>query len=112
LNLLELKPIRNVSWDGDAGGRVHLLAPRFGTSLLSWLGVLLRRPTFRVRLDDFGSFVWLRCDGATTVQQIAEALQRQYGAAAEPLYDRLERFLYRLEREGFLSINTDTHRGA
>src|SRR5512147_1844477 len=77
LNLLELKPIRNVSWDGDAGGRVHLLAPRFGTSLLSWLGVLLRRPTFRVRLDDFGSFVWLRCDGATTVQQIAEALQRQ-----------------------------------
>ena len=103
LNLLELKPCRIVAW--EAGEKsLDLVVPRFGPSLQKWLGPLMRRPTFRVRLDDFGAFVWLRCDGVTTVEQIAGQLERHFGPTIEPLYERLERFLRRLEREGFICI--------
>jgi len=102
-NLLELKPRRKMAWEVHAES-VHLVVPRFGSLLQRWLTPVLRRPAFRVRLDAFGSFVWSRCDGETPVEEIARQLREQYGPDVEPLYDRLERFLRRLEREGFISI--------
>ncbi len=106
LNLLELKPRRNAQWETADDASVTLIVPKFGNAFLrKWLLPFLAQPNFRVRLDKFGTFVWSRCDGRTTVAEIADALSREFGAEVEPLYERLEKYVKKLERERFVSIN-------
>jgi hypothetical protein len=105
LNLLELKPRRNVEWEIDQNGAVVLLVSKFrGRLLQKWLVPLLKRPKFRVKLDRVGSFIWQRCDGETPVSDIATALLREFGSDIEPLYERISRFLGKLEREDLITI--------
>jgi len=102
-NLLELKPMRNREWVVDEKGQVLVTVPRFTNPLLvRWLVPRLSKPNFRVRLDAFGTFVWARCDGTTPVSRIGEEMQAEFGAKAEPVYDRIGAFLQRLEREGLI----------
>jgi hypothetical protein len=103
VSFLELKPVRLVQWEMTEQGRAVLIAPKFSSRFLAkWLVPLLAKPFFKVRLDDYGSFVWLRCDGQTTVETIAEQAYSQFGESVQPLYERLTSFLRRLEREDFL----------
>ncbi len=105
LNLLELKPQRKVKWDAADENSVMLLVPKFKNAFLrKWLVPWLKQPDFRVRLDEFGSFVWLHCDGSTDVGAIADSLSRKFGPAVEPLYERLEKYLKKLEREDFITV--------
>jgi hypothetical protein len=105
LNLLELKPRRKVEWEVAENGSVVLLVSKFrGRVLQKWLVPLLKRPKFRVRLDRIGSFIWQRCDGEAPVSEIAAALLSEFGPEVEPLYDRISRFLRKLEREELISI--------
>jgi len=56
------------------------------------LGAII--PEFReIELDDYGSFVYRQIDGKKTVREIGAALKAEYGAAAEPLYERLCQYL-------------------
>jgi hypothetical protein len=105
LNLLDLKPSRNVEWESAEGDSVVLLIPRFrGPVLGKWLLPLLSRPEMRIRLDEIGSFVWRRCDGATPVSTIAEQMKERFGPRAEPLYERIEAFVRKLQRDDFITI--------
>ncbi len=101
-NLLELTPVRLVSWD-EADGRVVLRVPRFRGRLGRWLQPRLRRPTIAVHLDALGSLVWRELDGATPVSVIAERLGAELGAEPETLYQRLARFVRQLERGDLIS---------
>jgi hypothetical protein len=97
-NLYELKPVRLVEWERDGLNRVTLVVPKFRRGVLSRiLQPRLRRPFFRVKLDEFGSFVWLASDGLTTIRTMGEQMQAKFGETVEPLYDRLARFLHQLE---------------
>ena len=62
---------------------------RLGRKLEKWL----RAPSHEVHLDDIGTFVWQRCDGATRVGSIAEAMREHFGERVEPVEDRLVLFL-------------------
>ncbi len=105
LNLLDLRPGRNVAWEDGQGAAVVLLVPKFRAPFLrKWLIPLLPSPAFRVKLDEFGSFVWRRCDGATPVSAIAEQLRERFGPGVEPLYERIEVFLRRLQRDEFITF--------
>lgn len=104
VNLLELKPLRSYEWENPDGQRVTVLVPRFGyPRLMKWLSPRLAQSRFRVRLDDFGSFVWLQCDGRTTVAEISERLRSRFGGTVEPVYDRVCCFMQRLLRDQYVS---------
>lgn len=107
VNLLDLKPLRNLlHWETGENGLIVLLVPKFQNRyLVKWLMPRLAKPNFRVKLDAYGSFVWSQCDGNTTVAEMAERMREKFGEKAEPLYDRIARFLQRLEREDFLRLN-------
>lgn len=105
-NLLDLKPVRNMDWETGENGLTVLLIPKFQNRyLVKWLMPRLAKPNFRVKLDAYGSFVWNQCDGNTTVAEMAERMREQFGEKVEPLYDRIAKFLQRLEREDFLRLH-------
>lgn len=105
VNLLDLKPVRNVSWETSAEGHIVLLVPKFRNRLLARVLVpLLKRSTVKLSLDGIGSDVWTLCDGKTDVGMIARRLAEKYGKETDPAYDRLARFFKALERERLVTM--------
>ncbi len=58
----------------------------------------------RLRLDELGTFVWRRLDGAASAAEIARALESEKGGEAEAAGERVERFLILLRREGLVGF--------
>lgn len=105
-NLFDLIPLRQIEFEQDDSHHVTLLIPKFRKGFLAyWLQPRLRRPLFRIKLDDYGSFVWLRCDGVNNVRTIGEEMKSHFGEAAEPVYDRISRFLQELELSDFVGFS-------
>ncbi len=108
VNLLELKPRQNILWETGEDGGIVLLVPKFSNKFLAtYFMPLLSKPNFRVKLDQFGSFVWKHCDGVTPVADIGRKMKEQFGDSAEPIYDRIGAFLRKLEKEKFLIMQYD-----
>lgn len=104
-NLLELTPRRLRDYDVDEEGLVTVKYPRFESAVLSkFLVPSWKRPYVRMRLDQFGSFVWLKSDGGRTVGSIAEGMLEEFGEDAEPIHDRLKSFLLQLHRARYLTL--------
>lgn len=105
VNVLELAPRRLAEWEEEEGGRVVVLRPSPGTRGLRGLvdRILHQLSARRIRLDEVGSFVWLRLDGERTVGRVAELLRGKFGARVEPAEERLGRLVQLMRREGFLA---------
>lgn len=92
------RPRRNRDWE-DENGRIVVLIPKFGNHFFGkWMMAKMNRPFYRLKLDEIGSFVWQRCDGATDIKQIGEQLAAHFGDKVEPVHERLGLFLRSLER--------------
>ncbi len=103
VNLLELKPRHNREWNETPGEKLAILQPRFSNELAKKLfGRFNKNPDIRIRLDDFGAFVWKLCDGDHTIREIGEKLKEHFGDSVEPAMERLELFLKYLERYEFI----------
>jgi hypothetical protein len=105
VNLLDMTPTRTLRWESSDEGRVTLFVPRFrGTFGRRWVQPMLKRPDMRVRLDELGSFVWNRCDGATSVGEIGEEMTRRFGHEPDDAYRRLGAFIRTLARDRFVLL--------
>ncbi len=103
VNLLQLIPVRNLAWESDEAGRVVLLKPKIQNAFLArHLLPRMKKPHYKIRLDEIGSAFWRRCDGRQSIQTIAEQQKREFGSAVEPLYERISRFLQTLEKNRFV----------
>lgn len=104
-NLLEIKPVRNLEWDTEQNGAIVLLVPKFkNRHLVQYVLPHLRKPHFRVKLDEYGSFVWKMLDGDTTVGDISEKLKGVYGENFDPRYERIAKFIANLAYNKFLLL--------
>lgn len=83
---------------------VSVLLPRFRNAWLQGWAQRANMPPFRLKLDAVGSFVWLRCDGDTTVAALGEAMVEEFGAKVEPVEERLTKFLGQLIRGGMIEL--------
>jgi hypothetical protein len=105
INLLDLKPVRLVESERSAEDRAVLLRPKFAWGpLRKLLQPRLKRPFYKVHLDEIGTFVWDRIDGATTVGQMADAALAHFGEKIEPVHGRLATFIHQLEKGAFIKI--------
>jgi len=105
VNLLDLKPERRYQWNRLDHRRVVVLVPKFGyPRLLRWLAPRLADSTFKINLDEFGSFVWECCDGATTVGEISKKMKAAFGAAIEPADERVGVFVQQLLRREYVAV--------
>jgi hypothetical protein len=104
-NLLELKPVRLVESERTDEDRVVLLKPKFTWGpLRKLLQPRLKRPYYKIHLDEIGTFVWDHIDGETTVGDMANAALAHFGEKIEPVHGRLKTFLAQLERNALIKI--------
>ncbi|MBT8461622.1 MAG: PqqD family protein [Gemmatimonadetes bacterium] len=103
-NLLDMTPVREVEWEEDEGGIVTLVrrrpAIRGPRSLARWISYLMAPP--RIRLDDVGSYAWLRIDGGTDVRRLVALVREEFGDRVEPVSQRLGQLIRLLHRERFV----------
>jgi len=96
---MDVVPVRLVNWETGDNGLIILLRPKFRNKLLTkYLVPRLKHPNYKINLDEFGSFVWQRCNGTSNVFEIAEELRTKFSNQIEPVYERLGSFIQQLER--------------
>jgi len=102
------RPVRNplIEWDEESSSDdLVLTVPRRrnrGTNAVAWaLGVPGER---RVQLDELGSFVWRRCDGANTVRDLIDALTVQYKLSQREATVSLTTYLQTLGKRNLVAF--------
>lgn len=102
-NLLELTPQRVVDSTKRDDGRIDLVVPKFRHKWLKkFFMKKLKQPTWRVELDEVGSFVWQNVDGIKNVGKIGKELENEFGEKVEPVYERLNQFFYMMRNQEFI----------
>ena len=105
INFLELTPHRRCEFDVDAEQIVTVRIPRFRKAWMLHFFVPRRKsPYIHTTLDRVGSFVWMQCDGARTVEDIADRMREEFGEDIEPVYERLKLFFRQLGGREHLSL--------
>lgn len=101
----DLIPKKSIGWEDGSDGGAVLLVPRFRKGPLArWLQPRLKRPYIRVRLDEFGSFVWRLIDGKNSFNQISKSMSGEFGDKIAPADERLQKFLTLLQRNNFAEL--------
>ncbi len=105
LNLLELVPVRNIKWKTDGQGKVIILKPKFNNPfLVKHLLPRLKRPFYKVKLDEMGSYFWKNCDGEKKMREIVKLHKEKFGRKAEPVLERISLFVKSLDRNNFITF--------
>ena len=103
-NYLDFVPMVNGrnTWDRGEDGvvTIHMVNRGFYNTLAQKLFHTPR--VSHIKLDEYVSFLWTRIDGVKTVGQLALELKEAYGEKAEPLYDRLVKYMQILRNNRFI----------
>jgi hypothetical protein len=84
----------NLVWEVSDDQVVSILEKQYHWIQRFFRKIGLKIPVYkRVKLDGFGSFIFLQIDGKRTVEEIGHLLDEKYGEEAHPLYERLLLFL-------------------
>jgi hypothetical protein len=100
-------PIRNPSLatQENDDGLISVQLPRRKDWMGGVLGFLFFVPEAKpVQLDEIGSFVWQRCDGDHTVNDIAVALSEEYKITRREAEVSLTQFLQNLAKRGMIAF--------
>lgn len=105
-NYLEFVPIRNdqIKYEVDENNQVTLFLENKG--LFNWIfQKCFHKPRFsQIHLDKMGNFIWPLLDGSIDILTLGEMVKNEFGDEAEPLYERLIRYLKTMESYNFIKI--------
>ena len=103
-NYLDFIPIFNPKNDWSAGEdgivTIHMVHHGFYAAIAQKFFHTPR--VSHIKLDEYGSFLWQQIDGQRTVGQLAQRMKEQFGDGAEPLYDRLVKYMQILRNNEFI----------
>ena len=103
-NFMDFIPVSNpdYTWDTDKKGKVTVHVVNKG--FYNWIAQkLFKKPRIsHIALDEYGSFVWQQMDGKRNVYEISKLVSAQFGKEAEPVVERLVRFIQILYQNKFI----------
>ncbi len=108
-NFLDKIPYRNenIKWTEDGDDIVTLEIENKGV-FNTIAQKLFKKPRISyVHLEEIGSFIWKRIDGTKTVAALADELKEEFGDKAEPLYERISKYIQILNSYEFIKIKRD-----
>ncbi len=106
-NYLDKKPLRNpeIEWTTDTKGIITLEIKNKGV-FKRITQILLKKPKISyIHLDEMGSFIWPLIDGEKDITALGELVKEHFGEKAEPLYERLAKYIQILASYGFVKFN-------
>jgi hypothetical protein len=107
-NLLHFRPNHKVTWEQDTTGFIVLLVPKFKNRFLAkYVLPRLKKPNYKIKLDEFGSWVWKEIDGEKSVYDIGLGLQSNFGDKVEPVFPRLGQFINSMARYKFITLRPE-----
>lgn len=103
-NYLDYIPKHNSLYEYKTNDKKHIEIHVQNKGLFNRIAqIFFKRPKYSdIELDDFGTFVWNSIDGETSIYEIGKKIKEHFGAEAEPLYERLSRFIQTLHGNGFV----------
>lgn len=109
-NLSELKPRRLYPCEFAEKGRIVVLVPQQQNKFVQWFMPKKNTINDRIKLDILGSFVWNSCDGTKTIHDIAERMKQEYGKYAEPVDERVSRYINKLHDSKLIDVSKENIR--
>jgi Coenzyme PQQ synthesis protein D (PqqD) len=100
---LALVPVHALASEPGEGGTLVLLRPKVLSPRWGWLLRMMKRPTFRVKLDAQGTAVWRACDGGRNVAGVIAAVSAAFPQESDTTL-RTALFLRELARGGFIRL--------
>lgn len=92
------------SWRQEKDGMVTILMENTGFFNRIFQKLLKKPKVSQIHLDEMGSFILPLVDGKRSVYDISVLVKEQFGDKAEPLYERLVKFMQVLEENGFVNL--------
>jgi hypothetical protein len=104
-NTLDLTPIKLYSEEVESDELVTVIIPKFKNKLaVKIISPKLKSDHFRIKLDKFGSAVWLDINGNIKVEQIIKDLKKKFADDLQDAEDRITKFIFQLYSQGFISF--------
>ena len=103
-NYLDFMPKKNPAfcWELDDDGMVVILIENKGIYNRIAQKLLKKPRVSRITLEKFGSFIWRQIDGTRSVYEISGLVSEEFGEEAEPLIERLVKYLRILQNNRFI----------
>jgi len=102
-NILDMIPLRSYEWE-EKGETISVKVPKFRSKLgQKFCSLIKKKRTYRVNLDEYGSYVWKLCDGRRTVREIGNSLKEKFGEDLEPVYERVAELFNIMEANKLIS---------
>lgn len=103
-NYLDYVPKHNARYEWSRNEKKNVVVKVHNTGLFNRIAqIIFRKPKYsNIELDEFGSFVWEQIDGKRTVHEIGILVKDRFGEKAEPLYERLAKFITILRNNGYV----------
>lgn len=113
MNYLDLIPEKdkNLEWYVDEKEMVVLKVENKGFYNRIAQRFFHRPKYMNVHLDAQGSYIWPQIDGKKTVEELAKLQKEHFGEEAEPLYERIIKYLQILEGRHFIQFNNYSESG-
>ena len=105
-NFLENIPVKNpdIGWNTDDEGKVTLEIENKG-AFNRLAQKLFKKPKVSyIHLDEMGSFIWPIIDGKKDIVELGRDVEAHFGEKANPLYERLAKYISILKSYGFISL--------
>lgn len=103
-NYLDYIPKHNSLYEWNINERSRVVIKVVNKGLFNRIAqIFFKRPKVsNIELDEFGSFVWEQIDGVRSVYGIGILVKEHFGDKAEPLYERLAKFIGTLRNAGYV----------
>lgn len=94
-------------WKEKEDGKVCLIIEWKG--FYHWIAqkVFHKPKQSEIAMDALGSFVWKQLDGERDMHEVAELVKAEFGAKAEPVYERLIKFVEIMKDNKFVLLKEE-----
>lgn len=105
-NSSDLTPVKLHSEEVDKENLVTVIKPKFKNTLaVKYILPKLKNKFFKIKLDKFGSFIWLNLDGSNTIKDIINKSTHEFGEEIQPADERINKFLLQLFENKLISFS-------
>lgn len=106
VNTLDLTPVKLQTDEVNNENMVTIVYPKFKNELAKKFVVpRLKSADFRIKLEKFGSAVWMNMNGSNKVQDIIKILQEKFGDEFQDAETRVIKFVFQLYEQKLISFN-------